>query len=162
MPVQKPQTPRHIYDKVKEAKRLKIVSQKSSDLIEAAQAHKKAAELRSQINQWYLENHDRKRTKPKGYVYFLENQSFDYIKVGFTTRAIPDRMQELNRSTSLPTEFKLVGYIVCEDAAKLEKKIHNFLSKWRININREFFKLSFNEAADIIEKKLGRYPRIRR
>ena len=52
-------------------------------MIEAAQAHKKAAELRSQINQWYVENHDRKRTKPKGYVYFLENQSFDYIKVGF-------------------------------------------------------------------------------
>lgn len=90
MLVQKPQTPRHIYDKVKQAKHLKIISQKSSDLIEGAQVHKKAAELRSLINQWYVENHDRKRTKPKGYVYFLENQSFDFIKVGFTTRAIPD------------------------------------------------------------------------
>lgn len=90
MLVQKPQTPRHIYDKVKQAKRLKIISQKSRDLIEGAQVHKKAAELRSLINQWYVENHDRKRTKPKGYVYFLENQSFDFIKVGFTTRTIPD------------------------------------------------------------------------
>ena len=56
MLVQRPQTPRHIYDKVKQAKRLEIVSQKSSDLIEAAQAHKKAAELRSQINQWVADN----------------------------------------------------------------------------------------------------------
>lgn len=121
MLVQWPQKPRHIYDKVKQVKRLMIICQKSSDLLGGAQAHKKAAELRSQINQWYVENRGRKRTKPKGYVYFLENQSFDLIKVGFTTRAILNRMQELNRSTSLPTEFKLVGYIVCEDAAKIEK-----------------------------------------
>jgi hypothetical protein len=145
-----------IKHKVIEAKRLKALSKRRGNLEQASTAHKEASAIRAELNQHYTSLKHRKLPAPqKTYVYFLTNPSFNAVKIGFTTRAIVDRMTELNRSTSLPTEFALVGYIIDQNAKELERRIHKHLTKWRTNPRREFFDISFEEAVSIIESKFA-------
>lgn len=147
-------TPEEIKHKVAKAKHLKKISQECKSLEQASTAHKEASIIRAELNEHYSKVTQKKLAAPqKTYVYFLTNPSFDVVKIGFTKRALVDRITELNRSTSLPTEFQLVGYIVDHNAKELEKRIHKHLKKWRTNPKREFFKISFEKAASIVETK---------
>jgi hypothetical protein len=150
-------TPEILKQKVNRAKKLKEVSKKHKNIELRSSAHKEASIIREELNQHYAKVKNRKKVAApqKEYVYFLANPSFNVIKIGYTGRAIVQRIAELNSATSLPTEFELVGYIVSTDALKLEKNIHSHLVKWRPNPKREFFNISLNDAIKEIEKKFG-------
>ena len=89
------------------------------------------------------------------YVYCLSNP--DYItnlyKIGFTQKNPKVRANELY-STGVPSEFTIEFIIETPDGKLLEKLIHDKLKKYRINKNREFFKIPMMSLKNIIENEL--------
>jgi hypothetical protein len=93
-----------------------------------------------------------------GHVYIISNiGSFgeDVYKVGMTRRLEPmDRVRELG-DASVPFEFDVHGIIYSENAPELENTLHRTFESKRINLvnqRREFFKLTFSEIEDTIQK----------
>jgi len=86
-----------------------------------------------------------------GFVYFLTNPSMpQYIKIGCTGRNVISRVDELNRSTSVPTPFKIEMYFPSLDHYRDESTIHQALDSYRVN-GKEFFEISIEEAINILE-----------
>lgn len=87
-----------------------------------------------------------------GYIYCLSNPSFDkdVYKIGFTQNEPHVRKSQLY-TTELPTPFKLEFAKKVLDYKTKEKQIHKVLSKYRININREFFKLPLSDIKNIFD-----------
>lgn len=81
------------------------------------------------------------------HVYFLQEPSVNYIKIGRTRRAIAERQRE--SQTFVPGGLRLIGYIPTGDSVTLETRLHReYAHKRRDN---EFFELSVDEAQAIIE-----------
>jgi len=97
------------------------------------------------------------------FIYILENESFPgVVKIGRTEREVAERVKELSSATGVPTEFTVFRKYVVEDSVIAERKTHEQLAEFRVSDNREFFKLSADEAASFLEEMLGknsqRYP----
>jgi hypothetical protein len=89
------------------------------------------------------------------FVYGMTNQTFqpDMVKIGWT-REHPS-IRAINLQTSgVPTPFNVVFVIKTPEGSKLEKIIHEHLKKYRVNSNREFFKISIDELTEILTKEL--------
>lgn len=98
---------------------------------------------------------DSNATHGTEWVYAISNPSFgeDIYKIGMTTRPnIRARIRELSNSTSVPTNFEIEAAIKVIDAAKIEKRIHRELSKYRINNRREFFQMELSQIITHFEK----------
>ena len=81
------------------------------------------------------------------HVYFLQEPSVNYIKIGRTRRAVADRQRE--SQTFVPGGLRLIGYIPTGDSVTLETRLHReYAHKRRDN---EFFELSVDETRSIIE-----------
>ena len=81
-----------------------------------------------------------------GFVYFLTNLSMPkYLKIGSTSRDVRSRVDELDRSTSVPTPFKIEMYFPSIDHYRDEKSIHQALDRYRVT-GKEFFEISIEEA----------------
>jgi hypothetical protein len=81
-----------------------------------------------------------------GFVYFLTNPSMPkYLKIGCTSRDVRSRVDELDRSTSIPTPFKIEMYFPSNDHYRDEKSIHQALDGYRVT-GKEFFEISIEEA----------------
>jgi hypothetical protein len=90
------------------------------------------------------------------FIYILENPSFDgVVKIGRTARDVAERVKELSSHTGVPTEFTVFRKFTVEDATIAERKIHERLAEYRVSENREFFRLSADEAALVLEEMLG-------
>jgi len=96
-------------------------------------------------------------TPVAGFLYALKNESMPgLLKIGFTTRSIEERVAELGASTATPTPFEIVFYFACNDPQSDEVLAHEVLAKYRINQDREFFKINDGEALRILRAKLCR------
>lgn len=91
-----------------------------------------------------------------GNVYVISNLgSFgdDVFKIGMTRRLDPqDRINELG-SASVPFKFDVHSFVFSEDAVGLEHKLHKMLNNNRlnkVNLRKEFFKVSIDELEKII------------
>ncbi len=91
-----------------------------------------------------------------GNVYVISNLgSFgeNVLKVGMTRRLEPlDRIKELS-SASVPFSFDVHAMIFSEDAVDLENKLHKILDNYRvnkINLRKEFFKISLDDIEKIV------------
>ena len=94
-----------------------------------------------------------------GVVYVLSNPCMPgIVKIGQTTRKIDERLRELSISTGVPQPFAREALFSSTDPNKDEQKIHNRLSVARVSDNREFFRLTPQEAVDAIKNILGRLP----
>jgi len=85
----------------------------------------------------------------------MSNPTFpeNLLKIGFTKKH--PNIRAINLQTSgIPTPFKVEYVIITPDGFKLEKQIHNHLKKYRENENREFFKISKYELAEILKNEL--------
>ena len=86
-------------------------------------------------------------------VYVLSNPSMPgLLKIGYTKGDPRKRINQLDRSTSVPTPFELEWFYPCYNAIDLEAEVHEYLSSYRVKNNREFFKLTLEEARTAIEK----------
>lgn len=93
-----------------------------------------------------------------GAVYIISNPSFgkDVVKIGLTRRVFNDcesRLYELNNA-SVPFLFNPHCILWSDDCFKLESDLHNRLNNYRvnkINMRKEFFKISLQELEKIIK-----------
>lgn len=92
-----------------------------------------------------------------GYVYVISNLgSFgdDVFKIGMTRRLDPqERINELG-DASVPFSFDVHSFIFSNDAVGLESRIHKILNNKRVNkvnLRKEFFKISIDELEQLVE-----------
>lgn len=93
-----------------------------------------------------------------GYVYIISNiGSFgeDVFKVGMTRRMEPqERVNELG-DASVPFPFDVHSFIFSDDAVDLESSMHHILNDRRVNkvnLRKEFFRVSLDELEDLVYK----------
>ena len=90
--------------------------------------------------------------KCKGFVYILDNPSLEgMVKIGATTKKPSKRCLELSSSTSIPTPFNIVYYQPSMNPFKVESIVHTILDEYRVNKNREFFKVDIDQTINLIE-----------
>lgn len=84
-------------------------------------------------------------TNKDEYVYIISNPSFtdDTLKIGWTRNHPIIRANDLN-TTGLPTPFVVEAVIITQEGegSNLERRIHAHIKEYRLNSNREFFKIS--------------------
>lgn len=106
---------------------------------------------------YYLPRRKRMYEGRKGegdsWVYVLANESQPGMyKIGYTNKDdVNERVKQLSRSTSVPTEFTLEYAFRCFNGERLESEIHKSLKSYRVSKDREFFAVTINEAKEIIE-----------
>ena len=90
------------------------------------------------------------------YVYCLSNSSFsaDILKVGWTRHNPAYRANQLY-TTGLPTPFKIEFLILTQHGRSLEGRIHEYLSRCRVNGSREFFNISISELREVLTNKFS-------
>ena len=80
------------------------------------------------------------------------------FKIGVTRRENPeDRIRELS-SASVPFRYDAHVFIFSKDAYDLESKLHKRFDKQRvnkINMRKEFFKISIDDIKQIVEENKG-------
>ena len=89
------------------------------------------------------------------YVYIMSNACYDddVFKIGWTSKHPFHRASQLN--TGAPTPFIVDSVIITIKGPKLEKQIHNHLKQYRMDINREFFKISKDTLIEILTNELS-------
>jgi hypothetical protein len=89
------------------------------------------------------------------YVYVMSNPSFpeDMLKIGWTREHPNIRANDLHTS-GVPTPFIVEFVIITPEGSKVEKIIHNYIKTYRVNSNREFFKISKEELTRILVNDL--------
>lgn len=102
---------------------------------------------------------EREANARAGFVYIISNiGSFgeDVYKIGMTRRLEPmDRIKELS-SASVPFEFDVHAMIFSDNAPDLENTLHKYFEKKsinRINLRKEFFRVSLNDIEKIVKEK---------
>lgn len=86
-----------------------------------------------------------------GYIYCLSNESYkDTYKIGFTKNDPLTRMAQLN-TTGLLYPFKLEFAKQVKNYQDKEKKLHLIFDKYRVNKNREFFKIELKEIKQLFD-----------
>ncbi len=87
---------------------------------------------------------------PCGWIYVLANESMpDVYKIGMTTLTPEKRAKEISGSTGVPTPFIVVSRFRTINPWEHEKRIHQLLSRYRVNQGREFFKATLDVIDDI-------------
>ena len=82
-------------------------------------------------------------TKAKGIVYVLVNEAMPgYVKIGYTSKSLEQRIRELSASTSVPLPFTCSYACTVEDMGFVEGQLHDAFDDNRINPKREFFKIA--------------------
>ncbi len=89
-----------------------------------------------------------------GKIYIMRNAShdIDIFKIGLTTRDSKTRAKELSGTTGSPDKFLVANEWDVKDCAIAEGLIHAALDNYRINDRREFFKIDYKLAVQVIEE----------
>jgi hypothetical protein len=89
----------------------------------------------------------------RGFVYVLSNRAMPgLLKVGYTTRSIMERLDELN-STGVPTSFVIEFYFEVDNAPLGESMLHRSLGKH--HYEKEFFKVSVSKVVEESKRLLS-------
>jgi len=92
------------------------------------------------------------------YVYIFSNDSIPgQYKIGYMSKTPEQRAKQLSSGTNTPTPFQVEWYFKCFRGDLLEQEVHQHLNEYRINDNREFFRVSFDHAKQVIENLGQRY-----
>ncbi len=86
------------------------------------------------------------------YLYILSRrEEKDILKIGRTTRNIQKRVNEINSATGVIYPLSARHVFKVKNSKLVEKEIHNLLSDYRIRKDREFFKIEYSKACEIID-----------
>jgi len=100
----------------------------------------------------------RKESEGKYWVYVLSNPTMPgLLKIGYTTNSPEDRASQISRSTGVPLPFKVEYAHKCHEGEFFEYEVHKALDAYRVNNDREFFKITLEEAKSVIETLGQRY-----
>lgn len=89
------------------------------------------------------------------FVYILSTRELNnFLKIGFTTRSIEQRVKEINSATGVMIPFgaRAVWRLKSGRGRFIENLIHGELDGQRVRSDREFFNLEFENARQIIDK----------
>ena len=103
---------------------------------------------------------DQYKNKGEGdsWVYVLSNASMPgALKIGYTRNHPIDRAKQLSSSTGVASPFVVEHAFQCFSAEGLECELHKFFEEYRVSNNREFFRVSLEEAKKAIENLGQRY-----
>lgn len=81
----------------------------------------------------------------RGWVYVLSHPHMTALKIGFTLRAVEERLAELS-NTSVPGTFVWEFGILVDNPSSVERKCHQSLREARLSHQREFFSCSLTVA----------------
>lgn len=99
---------------------------------------------------------DYRVANPKaGWVYIIHSDSLPGLqKLGVSRRLSGphERVRELSGS-SLPTPFMLDAFCFSDNAFELESNLHKYFDKQRVNPDKEFFRITAEEAIEAMENK---------
>jgi hypothetical protein len=79
------------------------------------------------------------------------------LKIGLTTRSVPDRVAELSATTGDPAAFRIEAYFESSDPQSHETWAHGRLAHRRLP-GKEFFRVSVDEAIKAARAATGRTP----
>ena len=86
-------------------------------------------------------------------VYILKNPSMPgIIKIGYTKGDPNDRADKLSKGTGVPTPYKVVFSYSCFNGERIERAVHKYFKKQRVNNDREFFSVTVDEAKTVINE----------
>lgn len=147
-----------------ESKKLMTYMQQTSNDVEKQLYADKIRELEEKIRKLEADKEDvlkKEANARAGFVYVISNiGSFGegIYKIGMTRRLEPmDRIKELS-SASVPFEFDVHAMIFSEDAPALENALHKHFEKQsvnRVNLKKEFFKVSLDEIEELVHKEFN-------
>ncbi len=80
----------------------------------------------------------------------------EVYKVGWTAGTAVERAKQLSSATGVPLAFLVVESWEHDDPEALETEVHAQLSPYRVNNQREFFRLNFDEIRRIIVNTIER------
>ena len=87
----------------------------------------------------------------EGFIYILESKGTPGIlKIGYTDRAVQDRVREINSATGVIIPYYPVFSFHCKSPKHIETLVHQALHTHRVN--KEGFNVSLKHAKEIIEK----------
>lgn len=141
-----------------EIEKVTLQMQSASDETELQQLRDRIAALQGQLSAVVVKKQEiaNLQNGKAGTVYVISNLgSFgeDVFKVGMTRRMEPmDRVKELGNA-SVPFQFDVHSFIFSDDAVDLERKLHQILDNRRVNkvnLRKEFFKVSLDELEQIV------------
>ena len=78
------------------------------------------------------------------------------LKIGFTTRSVLDRVNEINSATGVVIPYGVRAVWSVRDARDIEAKIHRSLADYRVRSDREFFYMDYKTAFERINNLLRR------
>lgn len=97
-----------------------------------------------------------------GYIYVLSNPRMPgLLKIGFTSRSIDERVQELNSATGIPAPFVVEAFFPSSSPDQDEQAVYQGLGSHRVE-RREFVELALEDALARIEATLKFAPLYRR
>ena len=81
-----------------------------------------------------------------GFLYLMTNPAMPgLVKIGMTTRSPEERAQEL-ASTGVPMPFHVAAAWPVDDVRAAERGAHEALARYRVNDQREWFRVSVPEV----------------
>lgn len=80
----------------------------------------------------------------------------EVYKVGWTSGSAEDRAKQLSGATGVPLAFVVVESWKHDDAEGLETDVHAILAPYRLNNQREFFRVNFHTLKRLIETTIER------
>lgn len=91
------------------------------------------------------------QTSGSVYIMISASDKENIYKVGKTTRDPIKRASEISSGTGVPTKYLVVKKWLVADCHIAEKIIHEHLKEYRINDNREFFKIEYDILSEIVD-----------
>jgi len=91
-----------------------------------------------------------------GWLYIIRNPEIrGKLKIGITRRTPEERARELSRASGVLGEFRVLESWRVSDPEEAERRIHDRLASKRAAANREFFRVSPDEAREQVKAVLG-------
>lgn len=89
----------------------------------------------------------------EGFIYIFSHDAMPGIlKIGCTSRPVGKRAAEIAKPTGVPGAFKIEKqFPVYARLLSVEKHVHDLLGPYRFVNNREFFRISIEEATRVVK-----------
>ena len=87
------------------------------------------------------------------WVYVLRNSSMPGLyKVGYTKLTPDERAKQLSNATGVPVPYEVAWAYRCFNGELLESEVHHAMKPYRVNNQREFFRIRLGDIQEIVEK----------
>ncbi len=94
----------------------------------------------------------KKNETKQGSVYVLSNPSMPgIVKIGVTQDSVENRRKAISKATGVPTPFEVEYECTVDDCYKVEKALQAAFAPYRVNENREFFKVTAAQVITILQ-----------